>query len=166
MRGNRVNREKTHCKQGHEFTPENTYTPPGTTKRVCRTCRTEISKQSHRRNAEERNRRHRERRHNGQRPPSDTVEGRRRSNLQQIGWTPELFSEKVMEQQGLCGICNKTLTFEKRISGSRACADHAHSEPPKPRGVLCANCNLGIGNLQDNKVIMQAAIAYIEKYGG
>ncbi|WP_409186722.1 HNH endonuclease signature motif containing protein [Amycolatopsis sp. VS8301801F10] len=28
---------KTHCKNGHEFTPENTYYAP--TQRVCRTCR-------------------------------------------------------------------------------------------------------------------------------
>lgn len=32
------NRAKTHCKQGHAFTPENTYTPPGTDYRTCRAC--------------------------------------------------------------------------------------------------------------------------------
>lgn len=37
--GNHVNSRKTHCKRGHEFTEENTYTPPkrpGT--RQCRIC--------------------------------------------------------------------------------------------------------------------------------
>jgi hypothetical protein len=28
----------THCRRGHEFTPENTYVPPGTSKRQCRAC--------------------------------------------------------------------------------------------------------------------------------
>ena len=28
----------THCVRGHEFTPENTYQPPGTNKRQCREC--------------------------------------------------------------------------------------------------------------------------------
>lgn len=31
----------THCPQGHEYTPENTYWFPGGTKRKCRTCRRE-----------------------------------------------------------------------------------------------------------------------------
>lgn len=34
-----INKQKTHCPQGHEYTPENTYTPPGTCYRGCRTCR-------------------------------------------------------------------------------------------------------------------------------
>lgn len=35
--GGSMNAAKTHCKRGHEFTPENTYTPP-TGGRFCRTC--------------------------------------------------------------------------------------------------------------------------------
>lgn len=32
-------RDKTHCKQGHEFTPENTYWYRNQSARACRTCR-------------------------------------------------------------------------------------------------------------------------------
>jgi hypothetical protein len=32
------NRAKTHCAQGHEYTPENTYIRKGTTHRHCRAC--------------------------------------------------------------------------------------------------------------------------------
>lgn len=30
---------KTHCKRGHEFTPDNVYMKPGSTWRECRTCK-------------------------------------------------------------------------------------------------------------------------------
>lgn len=37
--GRHVNASKTHCKHGHEFTPENTYVAPGQpNKRYCRAC--------------------------------------------------------------------------------------------------------------------------------
>lgn len=38
-RGSRERRAATHCKNGHEFTPQNTYVRPASGKRVCRTCR-------------------------------------------------------------------------------------------------------------------------------
>jgi hypothetical protein len=37
-RGRRFNAEKTHCKRGHEFTPESTYINPGNGSRHCRIC--------------------------------------------------------------------------------------------------------------------------------
>jgi len=42
-KGRRSNQHvgRTHCKRGHEFTPENTYVIPGTGSRVCRTCQRE-----------------------------------------------------------------------------------------------------------------------------
>jgi hypothetical protein len=40
IRRSKVNRDKTHCKHGHAFTPENTYIAPnGNGKRQCRECR-------------------------------------------------------------------------------------------------------------------------------
>lgn len=40
---------KTHCKHGHEFTPENTKTDPNRTGRICRTCARERAKENTRR---------------------------------------------------------------------------------------------------------------------
>lgn len=45
MRGNgapALNARKTHCKNGHEFTPENLHNRAG--KRVCKTCSSEYNK--------------------------------------------------------------------------------------------------------------------------
>ena len=40
-----INKLKTHCKRGHEFTPENTYIPPGKPCRMCKICMTEVRRQ-------------------------------------------------------------------------------------------------------------------------
>lgn len=40
-RGKNMHDGKTHCKNGHEFTDENTYIRPDTGHRQCRTCRRE-----------------------------------------------------------------------------------------------------------------------------
>ena len=45
-----VNAQKTHCKNGHEFTPENTYIRPSTNgNRACRACRREVLRACRRR---------------------------------------------------------------------------------------------------------------------
>lgn len=38
------NLSKTHCPQGHEYTPENTYTVPGKNSRACRLCKRILEK--------------------------------------------------------------------------------------------------------------------------
>lgn len=43
-----INARKTHCKHGHEFTPENTYRRPGSSKRTCRACKRAWSGQERR----------------------------------------------------------------------------------------------------------------------
>jgi HNH endonuclease len=48
-RPNKPREPKTHCKRGHEFTQENTYTPPSG-KRECRVCRREQVREHRKRN--------------------------------------------------------------------------------------------------------------------
>lgn len=71
----------------------------------------------------------------------------------------ELFEERLSEQQNVCAIC-KTDTPGGR---GQFHADHDHSTN-QPRGVLCSNCNVALGNFQDNPEILQAAIEYLKKY--
>jgi hypothetical protein len=130
------NTDKTHCHNGHEFTEENTYyyISGGRRKRSCRTCK-----------------------------GSPVV--KRKSHLKLLGWTPELFDVVLKEQEQKCAICRVELTpTTGKRSGRTACADHEHTAPPKPRGVLCSHCNIGIGNLMDDPEIMRRAAEYIEKY--
>ena len=96
--------------------------------------------------------------------PSHTPEAKKRASLKELGWTLEMFIETKDYQDNRCAICRKVLNMDKRQNGARACADHEHSIPPKPRGVICTNCNAGIGQFQDDPNICEAAAIYLRAH--
>ena len=65
--------------------------------------------------------------------------------------------EKVLELEEIneCGVCKKDLTFEKH------CIDHNH-KTRSIRGVLCTNCNMGLGHFKDKVELLYAAVNYLE----
>jgi hypothetical protein len=90
--------------------------------------------------------------------------------LPKYGITAEQF-EVMFEAQGRrCKICG-TSEPGTRTAG-RWHIDHDHACCPGRkkscgkclRGILCGNCNIGIGNLQDDPVIVQAALGYLLAY--
>ena len=68
------------------------------------------------------------------------------------------YEQMVAEQNNLCAICGK------KEEGKVLCIDHDHATG-KVRGLLCSNCNIGLGNLKEDIQIFLAAIAYLKKYG-
>ena len=62
----------------------------------------------------------------------------------------------VAKQENLCAICGG-----KEIANRGLCVDHNHSTG-KVRGVLCLNCNAGIGNFRENIDVMLNAIKYLK----
>lgn len=65
---------------------------------------------------------------------------------------------KMLEDQGsVCAICKKEET-----NGKRFAVDHCHLTNVV-RGLLCSNCNRGIGHLQDDVQILSSAIEYLNK---
>jgi hypothetical protein len=147
----------THCKRGHEFTAENTTVKiqNGIEHRRCNTCHREDQK-------------NRARKDHFEPVRWEKLRARRRKGqLKRVGWTPERFDTYWEEQGGRCEICKREVSREiESHHTDKAYADHKHVEPPKPRGILCVNCNLGLGNFQDSPELMQAAIAYVKKYDG
>lgn len=72
---------------------------------------------------------------------------------------PELFEERLSEQGNACAICGSSTPGGK----GEFHADHNH-KTSQPRGVLCHNCNVALGNFKDNLEILKAAIEYLKKY--
>lgn len=150
----------THCKNGHEFTPENTYVWRG--HRYCRKCGLARVLAAEKRDPNHLQKR-RDRRQD-HRVPSDSSKAKRNTLLKSVGWTFEMFEKTLIEQGNKCAICGKAMNLKKKQNHARACADHEHVNPPKPRGILCSVCNMAFGLLKEDLVIMQAMIAYTLKH--
>lgn len=60
-------------------------------------------------------------------------------------------------QGGRCVICQVELSKEKRVM-----LDHDHGTGFL-RGVLCHNCNMGLGHFKDSPQILRSAIVYLEE---
>ena len=74
----------------------------------------------------------------------------------EYGLTEEEYNNMILSQNNMCAICNKPSDRTLHI-------DHDHATG-KVRGLLCSNCNLGIGNLQEDLVILNRAIKYLSLY--
>jgi len=71
----------------------------------------------------------------------------------------ELYDERLNDQGGVCAICGT----DNPGGRGQFHADHDH-QTNQPRGVLCHNCNVALGNFKDNPEILKAAIEYLNKY--
>lgn len=75
--------------------------------------------------------------------------------------TPEQYEELRIKQGDRCAICR---TDDPGQGGPetvrRWCVDHDHTTG-KVRGLLCYNCNKGLGLFQDNWQIILTAAAYV-----
>jgi len=78
----------------------------------------------------------------------------------------------LVEQGGTCKICNKKGHIRKK--GSRKgmagtpvplSVDHNH-ETGQIRGLLCLNCNTGLGHFKDNIDLIKKAVKYLDETDG
>lgn len=80
------------------------------------------------------------------------------TNLKRYGITSQDYQEMFDAQLGSCAICKRIKTKETKT----LCVDHCHTTG-KVRGLLCHDCNTGIGKLQDSETILTEAILYLRK---
>ena len=67
-----------------------------------------------------------------------------------------------LKQGGCCAICGKKETAILRGKKISLAVDHCH-ENGHTRGLLCAQCNLGLGCFHDETKTMKRAIEYLER---
>lgn len=138
------------CKKGHSVTGDNAYVSRDG-KASCKICQKENSRRywiriqgnpelyKKRLNASKRYRRNN----------PDT------GLLWKYGITAKHREDMLKKQNGGCAICSRILDIPY--------IDHDH-ETDQLRGMLCRNCNSGIGLLQDNISVLESALAYLKKW--
>ncbi len=77
---------------------------------------------------------------------------RTRNYLVKYGLTAEAYDRLVHAQSGACAICS--------ASGKKLVVDHDH-RTGLVRGLLCHSCNMGIGQLGDNYLMVNRAAQYL-----
>lgn len=85
----------------------------------------------------------------------------RRSILKRrYGITLEQYNEMLERQEGLCAICREPETLTMKGMIAALAVDH-DPETNRVRGLLCFDCNTGVGKLGHDPERLAAAIAYL-----
>ena len=78
----------------------------------------------------------------------------------QYGITFKQYNEMLEKQNNVCAICGNPETSVIRGKVIRLAVDHDH-DTGRVRGLLCSNCNIGIGNFKHDDNLLQKAIEYV-----
>jgi len=84
-------------------------------------------------------------------------------NLKKYNLTRDDYVDMEKSQNGVCKICGEPEKYKNRLS-----VDHDHSCCSGPtscgkciRGLLCSSCNRVLGQVNDDKVLLQKMIDYL-----
>jgi hypothetical protein len=80
-----------------------------------------------------------------------------------FGITLQRYTEILTEQKGVCAICQQPETAIRLGKLKMLCVDHNHTTEAV-RGLLCHECNIGIGKLQDRADLCRAAADYLDRH--
>lgn len=80
---------------------------------------------------------------------------RERAKERRYGITQAEFDNILKSQKNKCAICESQFKSSKDTH-----IDHCHNSS-KVRGLLCNNCNIALGQFEDNIEFMQNAIKYL-----
>ena len=87
---------------------------------------------------------------------------KRNQNLRKYGLTFEDQEGMLREQNYKCAICGQEIFLFGSSQKLIAHVDHDH-KTGKVRGLLCKECNSGLGYFKDNTEYLLSAISYLKK---
>jgi hypothetical protein len=141
----------THCKNGHEFSLENTrlcYHKEGV-RRVCRACNIENGKNWR----------------IGKTDKRDPMYVWARNLRNTYNITPTQWQIMYDLQVGVCAICeNPEISSRLHVDHNHSCCAGSKSCGKCIRGLVCSSCNNGLGRFKDNPALLRNAANYLERY--
>lgn len=90
---------------------------------------------------------------------------RKRQLLRHYGLTLEEYEAKLQAQQKRCAICGEPEVLKNKRYGTSLSlsVDHDH-DTGRVRGLLCTDCNHGLGQFKDSPELLEAAAAYLRRH--
>ena len=91
---------------------------------------------------------------------------KRRSVVARHGLTLNQYEQMWLDQGGCCAVCNLPETAQKRNGTTcHLAVDHCHTTN-KIRALLCDRCNRALGVVQDDKMLLNNLLWYLETHLG
>lgn len=88
-------------------------------------------------------------------------EAQRRHHLRsKYGLSVEEYDALLHQQGGVCAICGRPETKHNQHGPCRLAVDHDH-ETGRVRGLLCSECNTGLGKFKDDETLIRRALDYL-----
>ena len=80
-----------------------------------------------------------------------------------FGLTPEEYGKMLLAQGNKCAICGNEETATRLDKTKSLAVDHDH-KTGKVRGLLCCECNQGLGKFRDSREMLLSAARYLEQH--
>lgn len=94
-----------------------------------------------------------------------TRERRRARYIERVyGVAAQEYEAMLAAQRGLCAICKHEPKGEWHVDHDHACCSGATSCGACVRGLLCVDCNHGLGRFRDDPAVLSAAVRYLTRH--
>lgn len=97
--------------------------------------------------------------------PEEAPQSRIDLLLRKYGMTVIDYRRIYDRQAGRCGICSESRSWDHKVGALPFVVDHDHSTG-NVRGLLCGQCNSGLGFFRDNRDSLVRAVTYLDRASG